>query len=180
MQFHRRRIGCKRLFSFGLSAIALGAVALSGCGGREFIAEVVSEAREELNLQPAMRHIGDESPKEQKTTQVVSLNPKRENPFAFGGDYAVAVSQPETELSDLRVMGFAKTDQPRVVLRVRQQIATLGVGESFGGVEVIEVNPPSVNLKVGKNIWTASLFDGSPGANTAATRSTGSKSSPGR
>jgi len=175
MPFSQRRIGSKRLFGFGLGAIALAVVTLSGCGGSEFIAEVVSEAQEELNLQPAMRQIGDVNHEEQKTAQVVSLNPKRENPFAFGGDYAVAVSQPETELSDVRVMGFAKTDQPRVVLRVRQQIATLGVGESYGGVEVIEVSPPAVNLKVGKNIWTASLFDGSAGV-----RNTGSSGSQGR
>jgi hypothetical protein len=53
--------------------------------------------------------------------------------------------------------GFVNVDQPRAVLVIDGQLATLAVGTQQFGVEVLSISPPSVRLKRGDFEWTDSI-----------------------
>jgi hypothetical protein len=46
-----------------------------------------------------------------------------------------------------------------VLLRSGEISKSLQVGESINGVQVIAINPPTVQLQLGTLVWSATMFD---------------------
>ncbi|EMI16359.1 hypothetical protein RMSM_06697 [Rhodopirellula maiorica SM1] len=95
----------------------------------------------------------------------VRFRPKyeeRTDPFRFPNDQPAAVVNRESRVSkatQLEVLGFAQLDVPKVILRTKDSTITLAAGESHFGLQVLEIHPPSVKLRSGNLIWTATMFD---------------------
>lgn len=55
------------------------------------------------------------------------------------------------------MLGFAKLDQPRVVLAIDDVVTPLAGGEESSGVKVISIAPPRAVLQRGRSRWTATI-----------------------
>lgn len=87
--------------------------------------------------------------------------PERENPFSFPADVADAnfLGGPAHSVAQVQVVGFADVEEPRVFLRIRNETKSLAVGEQMDGVEVVKINPPAAELRLGSLLWTVTMFD---------------------
>ena len=87
--------------------------------------------------------------------------PDRIDPFSFPDTAPVADSNSTsiTMVAQVEVLGFAYVDEPRVFLKTRDTTKSLKVGDLTDGVEVVAINPPTVDLKMGTLVWTATMFD---------------------
>ena len=88
--------------------------------------------------------------------------PQRANAFAYPGDSVEAVETTKTDTSltsSVSVVGFANVDGPVVMLKFRDQTHTMSVGDKHGSIQVTEIAPPRVTLKMANLIWTISMFD---------------------
>ncbi len=88
--------------------------------------------------------------------------PQRKNAFAYPGDSVDAVETKKTDTSltsSVSVVGFANVDRPVVMLKFREQTYTMGVDDKHGSIQVIEIAPPRVTLKMANLVWTISMFD---------------------
>lgn len=86
--------------------------------------------------------------------------PMRTNPFRYvGQDSEKSQTVGTGALNDLRVLGFADVGNPRVMLEIRNEAHSMAVGDSRHGIEVLEISPPHVRLKVANLTWNASMFD---------------------
>ena len=92
--------------------------------------------------------------------------PDRANPFRFPSDAETAGSaNPGTAVADIQVMGFADVAvaggkaQRRVLLKTNAGMQSLSVGQRSGGMLVLRINEPAVELQLGSLIWTATMFD---------------------
>ena len=99
--------------------------------------------------------------------------PDRANPFQYPTDASETVAVPtRTSVADIRVMGFADVvtrngENPdaanvakrRVLLQTSVGIKSLAVGDRIGQIQVLRIDPPAVELKMGSLIWTATMFD---------------------
>ena len=86
----------------------------------------------------------------------------RVDPFHFPNDQPTTVAKRDSRVSkatQLEVLGFAQLDVPKVILRTKDSTITLAAGQSHYGLEVVEIQPPSVKLKSGNLVWTATMFD---------------------
>ena len=93
--------------------------------------------------------------------------PHRSDPFSFPDDSTLLDETVDTSIKSaahLDVVGFADLGEPRVFLSARGKTHSLAVGESVYGVEVTEIRPPAVRLRMGSLAWTATMFD--PAAST--------------
>lgn len=55
------------------------------------------------------------------------------------------------------LMGFAKLDEPQVLLAINGEVKPLRSGEEASGVQVISIDPPRAVLQRGRSRWTASI-----------------------
>lgn len=103
------------------------------------------------------------------------LYPDRENPFVYPSDIDTNAAAPtSTSVADIRVMGFANVQsggmsvnetsnipsgESKVLLKTNLGIKSLAVGDQVGQIAVLRIDPPTVELKMGSLIWTATMFD---------------------
>lgn len=88
-------------------------------------------------------------------------HPGRVDPFSFPADAPIAdhAGTTITSVAQIEVLGFAHVDEPRVFLRTKDLTKSLKTGDIVDGVEVISINAPTVELRMGSLVWTASMFD---------------------
>jgi hypothetical protein len=94
--------------------------------------------------------------------------PGRKNPFEFGAEFANETRSTEgtTDANAIRLFGFIGDAPARVVLNVSGRTTSLAAGERWGVIEITEVEPPNVKIRVNGVIRTWSLLgssDGTPG-----------------
>jgi hypothetical protein len=88
--------------------------------------------------------------------------PDRHDPFSFPENAALEGPQAAPSLatvSQIEVLGFASVGRQHVLLRSGEISKSLQVGESINGVQVIAINPPTVQLQLGTLVWSATMFD---------------------
>ena len=143
-----------------LLAIASTLVVSSGC-------DVQPETME------AFRQVAAQSGNAQasfaKQVEVTRVNatfdptyPNRVDPFTFPDDSTLESSGADSSIksaAQVDVVGFADLGQPRVFLRARDKTHSLTVGEMIYGIEVVEILPPAVRLRMGSLTWTTTMFD---------------------
>jgi len=80
--------------------------------------------------------------------------PQTDSPPATAGD-----PQPESlpPVSEVVLNGFARVDEPRVVLTIGDQTLPLQVGQERNGVRIVAIEPPEVTLERDGSQWTLSL-----------------------
>ena len=89
--------------------------------------------------------------------------PYRQDPFSLpGGNVGQPAAFSPTKVADVKVIGFADVDIPRVILRIGEQTKIMKLGDRNSGVEVLNIKPPKVELKMDNLIWTAAMFDDAP------------------
>ncbi|WP_068257922.1 hypothetical protein [Rubripirellula obstinata] len=103
------------------------------------------------------------------------LYPDRENPFVYPSDVDTSTAAPtSTSVAEIQVMGFANVQsggmsvngtssipsgESKVLLKTNHGIKSLAVGDQVGQITVLRIDPPTVELKMGSLIWTATMFD---------------------
>ena len=103
------------------------------------------------------------------------LYPDRDNPFVYPADANNdAVVPTSTSVAEIQVMGFANVQshgksvngtkassamESKVLLKTDLGIKLLAVGEHVGQITVLRIDSPTVELKMGSLIWTATMFD---------------------
>lgn len=96
------------------------------------------------------------------------LYPDRDNPFVYPDEVDNNASAPtSTSVAEIQVMGFANVQsnldgsakESKVMLKTNVGIKLLAVGEQVGPITVLRIDSPTVELKMGSLIWTATMFD---------------------
>lgn len=82
--------------------------------------------------------------------------PDRRNLFSPPKQLARLPRQSETAESVV-LLGFAKIDEPSVVLAINGRVTPLSHGQESAGVRVISIDPPRAVLQRGRNRWSASI-----------------------
>ncbi len=142
-----------------LLAFVCAFAAIVGCGGGESLDSLVAAAKK-VNVDTLAAADQGQLLEEAGVAGASELPyPSRSNPFTFVGEERAATEPKPNELSDIRVIGFAQVGQPRVMLRLRNETRSLAVGDKNSGVEVLEISPPNVRLKLANLTWNASMFD---------------------
>ena len=86
--------------------------------------------------------------------------PDRTDPFTFPEDTGQGQdTSAEAAVKRVEVLGFSNVNESRVFVRTRSGVKSIRVGERFDGIEVIQINSPMVEMKVGNTVWTATMFD---------------------
>jgi hypothetical protein len=121
--------------------------------------------------QVARQSVGAQTPRAERadltrvSTTFDPTYPNRIDPFTFPDESNLEGSGTDTSVksaAQVDVLGFADLGQPRVFLRAREKTHSLAVGESVYGVEVVEIRPPAVRLRMGGLTWSATMFDQIP------------------
>lgn len=88
-------------------------------------------------------------------------HPERTDPFAFAAGAEVQDESTTIKAATrVEVLGFANVGKtPRVLVRIGENIQSLGTGDSTHGVEVVSIREPVVELRKGSLLWTATMFD---------------------
>ncbi len=150
----------RHFFVFLFAAAATWVV--PGCGVQPetlaTLTEAVRTAQDHARtLQPPPSVIAAPSKSEFKPA-----HPNRVDPFVFPSEITdnQRAPVPTTSVAQVRVMGFAEVDELRVLLEAKDSTQSLKVGDELNGIEVVAIKPPTVELRLGNLIWTASMFDG--------------------
>jgi hypothetical protein len=120
------------------------------------------------NHNQAVTQLPSELPSRPKAEPIVKMRPQSvsyQPPFPERVELfvppvrAAGVVDSDTGAAEDQVVlnGFVNVDQPRAVLVIDGQLATLAVGTQQFGVEVLSISPPSVRLKRGDFEWTDSI-----------------------
>lgn len=141
--------------------MAIGCGGLIGCGTSDssLLPSITQQAQSNPLLAAATA-----TPAGSTETSTASTGPiefpyaERSNPFATE-ELPEPEIAPRTAVRDVKVLGFVRVDEPRVLLRIGDQAQTLAVGEAFLGIEVTTIEPPIVRLRQGNLQWNASLFE---------------------
>ena len=141
-------------------AFAITICILSGCGVPPETLDAIRQATASSDYLPAPS--ANRIALTQASPEFDPTHPDRVDPFAFPD--SSTLENPGTDNSvqsaaQVDVMGFANLGQPRVFLRARETTHSLAVGDKVHGVEVVEINPPAVRLRMGSLTWTTSMFD---------------------
>ena len=83
--------------------------------------------------------------------------PERTDPFEFGkGVLFDAPAKSENDAQNIRLYGFAGSDQPKAIIHIDGKTKMLSAGEKWGVVEVLEVSPPTVRIKANgiARVWS--------------------------
>ena len=139
-----------------LSIVTL-AVCVVGCGIQP---ETLVSLREAVNTVSAQSPPG-QADAERIETVFQPPYPQRVDPFSFPANAPVSdqTATSITTVAQVEILGFANVDEPRVFMRTKDLTKSLKVGETADGVEVVKINPPQVELRMGTLVWTASMFD---------------------
>ncbi|QDT06079.1 hypothetical protein K227x_44860 [Rubripirellula lacrimiformis] len=136
-----------------------------GCGGdSETLNRIQQVAQNASGVRPSLSS-SDAVDQQQNPrftrTNFVAPYPDREDAFVYPGMESESASPDSavTSVADVQVLGFAETDQIRVMLRSRSTTQPIAVGGKFEGIEVVSITPPTVELKIGSLIWNATMFD---------------------
>lgn len=135
---------------------------LSGCGVQP---ETISALREAVNAVSASKPTAIESIADEQVsgTDYQPPYPDRIDPFSFPATAPVRDDTATiTSVAQVEILGFANVDDPRVLLRTKDLTRSMKVGDAIEGVEVVAIEPPTVELKMGTLVWTASMFDSGP------------------
>ncbi|GAA4451981.1 hypothetical protein [Novipirellula rosea] len=136
------------------------ALTISGCSVEP---EQIEQWSDSLRASGAIGSPTARSP--QPIATEIRFRPKyqeRSDPFHFPNDQPTTVVKRDSRVSkatQLEVLGFAQLDVPKVILRTKDSTITLATGQSHDGLEVLLIHPPSVKLKSGNLVWTATMFD---------------------
>jgi len=148
------------------SSILLLVAATVVCGGCGIKPETLTALKEAVNAAAAQDGLGGATADTPEVVEVAyqPLYPNRVDPFSFPGQAPGAATEDTTSDSvtdgiGVKVLGFAEVDEPRVLLRIKGSTASLKVGETTDGVEVIAIRPPAADLRIGTLSWTATMFD---------------------
>ena len=146
-------------------SIVLAATALSmGCDIEPGTLESLKDAVNTISAQQSLASQGQHQfrPAERGFD---APNPGRVDPFSFpaGAPVSDQTGTTITTAAQVQVVGFANVDEPRVFLRTKAMTKSLGVGGVTDGVEVVAINPPAVELRMGNLVWTATMFDNNSG-----------------
>ncbi len=136
-------------------------VVVCGCGDTETIQSAITTARKISATAPPSDVARDSFEGEDKKVAFFAPPfPDRANPFDYvGAETAVPQQNLAGSLGDVRVLGFAKVGQQRVMLQLRGESLSLAVGDKRQGVEVLAISPPLVKLKLANLTWDVSMFD---------------------
>tara|TARA_R110002049_G_scaffold46487_1_gene135086 strand:+ start:5907 stop:6383 length:477 start_codon:yes stop_codon:yes gene_type:complete len=141
-----------------VSTIAL--IFLSGCSGQT---QTIESFRRISNQTAKPAATDSEPSRVTAPDQAFDANfPDRIDPFTFPSD--VESDKPSGDHSiksaaQVDLIGFADVGEPRVFLRARGKTHSLTVGDTVYGVEVTEIRPPAVRMRMGSLAWTATMFD---------------------
>lgn len=144
---------------FPCSLVALAAL-VSGCSADPEALQSLQDAVNQVNLAAANDVLVPQVRSDE--VEFTPPFPDRIDPFTFPAGAAAVTQQTGTSITSaaqITVLGFAEVDQPRVFLRTRETTRSLVVGDTMDGVEVIAINPPTVDLRMGSLQWRASMFE---------------------
>lgn len=143
--------------------IAISTTLVPACGDQSesvrAIREAVHMASNSANRQPL-----DSQPDASAADEAFqTLNPDRDNPFEYVGDGGSDDPSPSGTIAasaqQISVLGFVELDSPRVFVRIGEQTKVLKLGDTVGGLNVLEIDPPRVKFKMDNLVWTATMFD---------------------
>ncbi len=73
----------------------------------------------------------------------------RTNPFEFGIDVAFEKVKVGAEsIENIKLYGFVGSDSPRAIINAGGQTKILSAGERWGVIEMLEVTPPNVRIRL--------------------------------
>jgi hypothetical protein len=144
--------------------IALTAVICSGCSTNSDVLQAalgtLGDQRDESHLtsfgetdEESMRESGpfdafDGGVAEEPATMESVPFPDRENPFEFAGDQDLEGPQiGDNRELEIKLYGFAGSPQVKAILNIGGHTKMLAAGETWNGLEVVDVSPPNVKIK---------------------------------
>ena len=154
-----------RLILMLVGGIACSGI-LPGCGRNS------EEFKPLVPLVTPVSHLPDQQPSNDPAFAATELQylppyPNRVDPFSFPvgtSDAGAERNVPHANVA-VDVLGFADVDDPRVFLRLDGRTHSLAEGSRVGGIEVVKIKPPVVELRRGTLVWTATMFGVSRHAN---------------
>jgi hypothetical protein len=153
-----------RTKSISSFSIVLATAFSMGCGIEPGTLDSLKEAVNTISAQQSLANQGQDE-FEPADRVFDAPNPGRVDPFSFPSGAPVSDQEGTTitPTAQVKVLGFANVDEPRVLLRCNEMTKSLGVGGVTDGVEVLAIKPPAVELRMGSLIWTATMFDSTSG-----------------
>jgi len=150
----------------GLVALAVAAALSTGCSHQADYVVTVADVAPALPLHsheaPVVKEVvADVVPAVASSVEPSAL--EYTPPFPDRVDLFVPPKRPAAASQDARqrdaveLMGFVRVDRPRAVLSIDGNVASIPVGETQFGVQVLSINPPKVELQRDRQRWQATL-----------------------
>jgi hypothetical protein len=145
----------------------IAAVACGGCGIEPETLEALKQAVNQASSKGLAANSTDanrEGQEDEGASGFQPAFPDRIDPFVFQGiadhrdEFAPLPKTSEDRLA-VDVLGFAVVDQPTVLLRIMGKTHSLSVGQRVDGMEVVGIDPPHAELRIGSQTRTVSMFD---------------------
>ena len=154
------RMRTKSISSF--SVLLAATMFSAGCGVEPETLQSLTQAVNTISAQQSLAS-QEQDPFGQANSVFEAPYPDRVDPFSFPAGAPVSDQEGTTitTVAQVRVLGFANVDEPRVFLRAKEITKSLGVGDVTDGIEVVAIKPPAVELRMGSLTWTATMFDNS-------------------
>jgi hypothetical protein len=89
--------------------------------------------------------------------EFVAPFPERQDLFEAPKRDKSSVRQEDEQGTTVELKGFINVDEPKVVLSIDGVISPIPEGGEKYGVQVLDIEPPSVVLQRGRSRWTATL-----------------------
>jgi hypothetical protein len=90
----------------------------------------------------------------------------RKNPFEFGKSVVFETAQAGAErVENLKLYGFVGNAPSKAIIHASGRTKILAAGERWGVIEMLEVNPPEVRIRLDGVTRTWSLLGKQPGSN---------------
>ncbi len=84
--------------------------------------------------------------------------PNRVNPFEFaeGVDFDMPSATSSSDTFEIKLYGFIGDQNPKAIVNLGGTTKMLATGEAWGGIEVVEVTPPTVRIKANgvMRVWS--------------------------
>ncbi len=146
------------------------ALGMAGCGSENvgpdaFLPPDITNAASANSFSHLEKGLGQqaalpEARPEKLASKVAFPSPDRTNPFELSAAYQddPTPDQPGRK-REIRILGFAEVDEPRVILSIDGKTHVLKSGETEQRVTVMELHPPNARLSYDGVTWNASLFE---------------------
>jgi hypothetical protein len=143
-----------------LCLLLIAAACLPGCDVDPETMDSLQSAVSTVSAKAATAPAAN-APEESLIAQFEPQYPERVDPFVFAVEVPVNNDNSTTinSASRVQVLGFGNVGEPRVFLRINDRTGPYKVGDSVGGVEVVSIREPVVELRMGSLVWTATMFD---------------------